>query len=344
MDQKKLQKIRKAAREATKSGDRQAAVAAWRRVLEQAGDEAAAADYQGLARALHKSGEAGAARELLQEALARFPSGNPAADLQVSLAELHAAEKDWVPAAREQARALELRERLEVADYVRRIEYLKHGGQEPEAQQALAALRAQLTGGEAPEDPGERPADEAAVCPAETAAQPHAVRHDAELRLQALGINWAGRRVLQFGCGAGELLFPVAQTAEWAVGLDADPQAVNRANMRRARERCERLDFYVFDPEREPLSRVGEFFRSGLPDLVLITLCSDSTKHWKPVVLWARALSPYLVYAASTLGKRQKQEREYLRGLYPAVETVWDRSADPEHDRRRKLFVCSADA
>ncbi|MFQ5913979.1 MAG: class I SAM-dependent methyltransferase [Nitrospinota bacterium] len=109
------------------------------------------------------------------------------------------------------------------------------------------------------------------------------------------------KRVVDLGCGYGKLTFALAPYAGFAVGLDRDGEAIQRASARAEAEGVLNVRFAVADVERVEYDD-ADF--GGRPDIVTAHLCmSDAI-----IERAGRALDPGAPFAFVCLHKNQWKE------------------------------------
>ena len=159
-------------------------------------------------------------------------------------------------------------------------------------------------------------------------------------RFENLGIDLAGKSVLDLGCNQGAMTATFADKIKWGVGLDYDARMINVANKIRAHRNLHNVDYYVFNFEDEKLGYISDFLREDKVDVVLLLSVCMWIQNWKQLIDYSRSISSFMVFESNGKDHQQKEQEDYLRQIYSTVTMVNDKSDDDESQKNRKLFLC----
>lgn len=93
-------------------------------------------------------------------------------------------------------------------------------------------------------------------------------------RIKQIPINFKNKTILDLGCNAGGMLFPIAKTIKYGFGYDFDEDAISLANKIKKDNNINNLDFYVMDFEKDEL-------KFPKTDIVFMLSIANWVSNWK---------------------------------------------------------------
>ncbi|HJQ61532.1 MAG TPA: DUF120 domain-containing protein [Burkholderiales bacterium] len=165
-------------------------------------------------------------------------------------------------------------------------------------------------------------------------------QRDPARRLAATNVDFRGKTILDIGCNQGGMLLPLAGSLRWGVGLDYDPRMINAANKISSVLQADRLHFYVFDLEKEPLALISDFLPDSKVDIVFLLSVCMWIKNWEQVILFAAHVSESMLFETNGDPDQQVAQRRCLAKLYGSVTTLSEASEDDPEQKSRMLLLC----
>jgi SAM-dependent methyltransferase len=160
-------------------------------------------------------------------------------------------------------------------------------------------------------------------------------------RLALVPFNFRGKTVLDIGCNQGGMLFEICGTLKEGVGIDFDSRMVNAANRIKAVRRAEKVHFFVFDLEKEPLDLILDFLPEERVDIVFLLAVCTWVSNWREVIDFAANISTSMLFETTGTDEQQADQENYLRRLYRNVVLLAGTSEDDRLQKRRRLFYLS---
>src|SRR5690606_3860648 len=151
---------------------------------------------------------------------------------------------------------------------------------------------------------------------------------------------FAGKSVLDIGCNQGGMLFQLERQLRWGIGIDYDYRMVNAANFLNTLRKSDRLHFYVFDLEKEPLDLIRDFLPESKVDVVFLLSVCMWLKNWREVVQFASRISQSMLFETNGTAEQQESQREQLTACYHTVTQISAASEDDPRQRNRRLYLC----
>ncbi len=139
--------------------------------------------------------------------------------------------------------------------------------------------------------------------------------------------NVHGKTVLDFGCGSGENLIPLARRGAHVIALDISPELIELA--------CRRLEHYEIAYDSVTL-RVGTAYQTGLPDESIDVVFSNALLHHLDLHVVHNEIHRLLRSGGLFIFRepiRFSRTANWLRRLFPAPEGD---VSDFEHPMTRK--------
>jgi hypothetical protein len=135
------------------------------------------------------------------------------------------------------------------------------------------------------------------------------------------------------------MVLALADKIRWGVGVDYDHRLVNVANwLRRARGQ-NKVNFFVFDLEHEPLDVIEDLLPDNRADICFLLSVCMWIKKWQEVIDVAHRLSEALLFETNGSDEQQHNQIAYLQEKYAHVVTLSEASSDDRQPRRRLLLL-----
>ena len=159
-------------------------------------------------------------------------------------------------------------------------------------------------------------------------------------RLDTTNIDFHGKTVLDLGCNQGGMLFHLDGLIKWGVGVDYDSRMVNAANRIKTVRQSDRLQFYVFDLEKEPLELIEDFLPEPKADVVFLLSVCMWLKNWQEVIDFGTRIAESMLFETNGTPEQQAAQEGRLNKVYRSVAILSESSVDDPQQKERKLFYC----
>ena len=166
-------------------------------------------------------------------------------------------------------------------------------------------------------------------------------QRDPDRRLELVPYEFEGKSVLDLGCNQGGMLFAIEPSLRWGVGIDYDAKMINAANRIKSLRGADKLDFYVFDLEREPLDLLEDMLSEERVDIVFLLSMCMWIQNWQEVIRFAARASDRMLFESNGTTVDQAAQVDYLRSVYREVVMLAGQSSDDPGQKNRRLFLCS---
>ncbi len=158
-------------------------------------------------------------------------------------------------------------------------------------------------------------------------------RRDPWARLEVIDYEFSGKTVLDIGCNQGGMLFSLADSIKFGVGIDYEPRAVNICHAIRSVNEISNLNFYVFDLDRDPIENILDLIPGSGVDVTFLLAVCQHIKKWKEVIAFVASISPTLVFEANGTDDQKSQQSKELKKYYKKCRIVYEKSVDDGADR-----------
>ncbi|NQX90246.1 MAG: methyltransferase [Halioglobus sp.] len=166
-------------------------------------------------------------------------------------------------------------------------------------------------------------------------------QRDPKARLAVTPINFVDISVLDVGCNQGGMLFEVADSIRWGVGLDYDSNMVNAATKINFQRSENNLSFYKFDLEKDPLDLIQDFLPEGRVDMVFLLSVCMWIRNWQEVIACLAYISDSMLFESNGSNAQQDEQAVFLKQIYGKVELIAGDSPDDPSQKNRRLYLCS---
>lgn len=165
-------------------------------------------------------------------------------------------------------------------------------------------------------------------------------QRNCEQRLRTIGVEFAGKVVLDVGCNQGGMLFPLAGQIEYGYGVDHDTRLVNVCHKLRQTKRCDNLNFFVLDLQEEPLDLLDDLVEHTIDVCFFLSMCAWLS-NWREVVDFCRLRAKTVIVETNGEQAEQEGQLDYMRTQFATVRIVACKSIDDPTQRVRKCVVCT---
>jgi SAM-dependent methyltransferase len=152
-------------------------------------------------------------------------------------------------------------------------------------------------------------------------------------------IDFGGKSVLDLGSNQGGMLLQLADRLKWGVGVDFDHRMVNAANRIKSAKAAPRLNFYVFDLQKEDLQIIRDFMPEQRADICFLLSVCMWLSNWREVIEFAGSIADAVLFESNGTPEQQRRQIEYLGTILPNVALLADESPDDPGQRNRKLLL-----
>lgn len=163
-------------------------------------------------------------------------------------------------------------------------------------------------------------------------------QREPRVRIDLAPVDFKGKSVLDIGCNQGGMLFQIRDEVRWGVGIDFDPRMVNAANRIKSALGDERLSFYVFDLEREPLELIQDLLPDGKADVCFLLSVCMWIANWRQVIDFASRHSGSMLFETNGSDQQQEEQVAYLHQKYRSVLKLSNESVDDPGQKKRQLY------
>jgi 2-polyprenyl-3-methyl-5-hydroxy-6-metoxy-1,4-benzoquinol methylase len=160
-------------------------------------------------------------------------------------------------------------------------------------------------------------------------------------RLSKIPYDFKDKVVLDIGCNMGGVLKTLSNQIKEGVGLDYDYRCINAANLIKAKEKLNNINYYLFNLEKEDLGFIKNFFLKEKVDLCFLLSVCMWIKNWKEVILFCSKLSSNLIFETNGSHNQQCNQVEMLEKLYSSIQVIYAQSFDDQTQHTRTLLFCS---
>jgi len=160
-------------------------------------------------------------------------------------------------------------------------------------------------------------------------------------RIKLVPLDFTGLTVLDIGCNQGGMLYSLSSKLAHGIGIDFDSRLINAANKIKSHAKIIKLDFYVFNLEKEDLNIIRDFLPAERVDVVFLLAVCMWINNWKEVIQFARSISTHMLFETNGKPEQQMEQVSYLQSLYGSVQLLSEQSNEDVLQRNRKLYLCS---
>jgi len=166
-------------------------------------------------------------------------------------------------------------------------------------------------------------------------------QRDPRQRLELVPLSFDELSILDLGCNQGGMLFALEDSLYRGVGVDFDARMVNAANRIKSVRGGEKLDFYVFDLEKDPLDLLYDLVPQGRVDIVFLLAVCMWIENWREVVDFAACISDQMLFESNGTPDQQQSQIDHLKSVYRNVAMLAGESRDDPGQTNRMLYLCS---
>jgi SAM-dependent methyltransferase len=167
-------------------------------------------------------------------------------------------------------------------------------------------------------------------------------QRDPEKRLCDVPYNFKNKTVLDVGSNQGGMLFAVADKIKFGVGIDINAKMINVSNRLKSYFGYgNKLNFYVFDLDTEPLAMIENFLPMKRVDISFLLSVCLWVKKWRNVIDYLHKISHALLFESNGSIKDQDEQVSYLKCKYKKVNLIKNQSDDDLLQQKRSLYLCS---
>lgn len=165
-------------------------------------------------------------------------------------------------------------------------------------------------------------------------------RRNPHERFNQVDYDFKGKKVLDIGSNQGGMLFEIKDSIKWGVGIDYDHKMVNVANKICQVESLDKISFYNFNLENEPLELIEDFLPEKNVDVVFLLAVCRWISNWKEVLNYCAKISDILLIETNGTLQEQDDQIRHVVSLYGEVNSVSTNSNDDPERNDRRLYLC----
>ena len=157
-------------------------------------------------------------------------------------------------------------------------------------------------------------------------------------RLDAMGIDFTGKRVLDCGCNVGSMLHHLPEVA-WGMGLDYDSKCINVAEKIADILGLDQLRFYTHDFDKINYDLFKQRV-SFIPDYTFLLSLGSWIKSWKELYKQCHNIGGKIILEINNENEGAEQ-LEFFNNLGRKPKMIVDNSLDDTtgNNRRRTYLV-----
>jgi SAM-dependent methyltransferase len=163
-------------------------------------------------------------------------------------------------------------------------------------------------------------------------------RNPAE-RLKNLPYDFTDKVVLDIGSNQGGMLFSIEKEIKEGVGIDFDYRLVNASNRITSNKMIGKINFFVFDLQKEELNLISNFVKSDKIDIIFLLSVAMWIKNWKEVYIWCSINSDNLLFESNGTEEQQEEQLSFLKDLYQESVLISEKSHDDKRIKKRQLYL-----